>query len=199
MNVSVWYFKSYCNGRSWQYAGIWITLFSNPIISAYWRKWMSQTGTSQSQNGPCWGPNGKRCPASSSKEDECRSSVGQCSVCARHHQQNFRWWLHLKYCLWISGRHGFCVWFFFFPKVFSLRTKCLWTSYYSETIIEHCNFFQTILNWNDFGKISLYCTLLIYWRKKSYHLLLILLKEMLFLKCFLESGWLSNERMCLGA
>lgn len=196
MNGSVWYFKSYCNGESCQYAGILIALFSNPIISAYWRKWMSQTGTSQSQNGSCWGPNGKRCPASSHEEDECWSSVGQCSVGAKHHHHNCRWWWHLKYCLQITWKCGG----FFAYKVFSLqKKKCLWTRYYSEIIIKHCNFFQPILNWNDFGKVSLYCTLLIYWGEKSYHLLLILSKEMLFLKCFMKSGWFSNERRCLGA
>lgn len=133
-----------------------IVFFSNRIISAHWRKWMSQTWTSQSQNGSCWGPNGKRCPASSHEEDECWTSVGQCSVGAKHHHHNSRWWWHLKYCLQITWKCGG----FFAYKVFSLQKKVCEPN--SEIIIKHCNFSQPILNWNDFGTISLYCTLFIY-------------------------------------
>lgn len=67
-------------------------------------------------------------------------------------------------------------------KVFSSQTKCFWNRYYSENVIRYRNFFQPIWNWNDFGEITLYRTLLIYWRKKSYRLLSISSKEMLFLK-----------------
>lgn len=35
--------------------------------------------------------------------------------------------------------------------------------------------------------------------KRSYHPVLILSTEVLFLRCFLKSGWLGSERTCLGA
>lgn len=159
------------------------------IVSAYWRKWMSQTGTSQSQNGSCWDPNGKRCSASSYKEDECWSSVGECSVGAVHHQQNCRWWWHLKYCLLNCWKTQ--LGFFVTDKVFSLQTKCLWTSYYSEIIIKHCNFFQSILNWNNFGKISLYCTL-IYWRQKIISSTFNIIKGDVLFKMFPEK-WTAQQ------
>lgn len=150
---------------------------------------MSQTGTSQSQNGSCWDPNGKRCSASSYKEDECWSSVGEFSAGARHHQQNCRWWWHLKYCVncW-KTQLGF----------FFSQTKF---SHYEQNVCElvtilklslPCNFFQPILNWNDFGKISLYCILLIYWRQKIISSSFNIIKGDVIFKMFSEK-WMAQQ------